>query len=194
MRITIALAILALTSLPQTVCAQRKPLSPEARRLTEALAELRKSPNDSAAQEHYLKAFPRTYKDFLKTFGYPGELYDGHDYILLLPSLANLHEEEVGNLLIQLGKDGVKEADAPSYLQDATATYAGQCTKTFATLVNRLPRKESAKLIEFLADVENHGAYQSYQDTIDHLKSLGQMRLAMELELARERRSRQPHG
>ncbi len=194
MRTTIALVVLVLTSLPLTVCAQERPPSPEARRLSDALAELQKSPDDSAVQEKYLSAFPHAYKEFLGLFGYHHELYDGHNFISFLPSLAKSHETEVGNLLVQLSKDAQKEADAPSYLQDATATYASQYTKTFATLVNRLPRKERANLIEFLADVENHSAYTEYQDAIDHLKNLGQIRLAKELEVAREKRSRQPQG
>jgi hypothetical protein len=49
-------------------------------------------------------------------------------------------------------------------------------------------------LVDFLADVENHSAYKDYQETIDHLKSLGQNRLANEFEVARKKRSQQPHG
>jgi len=194
MRMTITVALFVLATLPPIAYAQEKPLSPEARRLSDALTELKAHPDDSTAQERYLETFPRTYKDFLNLFGYHHELYDGHEFIDLLPLLADRHETEVGSLLVQLSKDAEKEADAPTYLQQATAIYASHYTKTFATLVNQLTRKQRMSLVDFLADVENHSAYKDYQETIDHLKSLGQNRLANEFEVARKKRSQQPHG
>ena len=194
MRMTITVALFVLATLPPIAYAQEKPLSREARELSDALTEMKSHPGDAAAEERYLKAFPRTYKDFLRLFGCPGELCDGHDFILRLPALAQRHEREVGNLLVELSKDAEKEADAPTYLQQAPAIYASHYTKTFATLVNQLTRKQRMSLVDFLADVENHSAYKDYQETIDHLKSIGQNRLANEFEVARKKRSQQPHG
>ena len=188
-------AFVALTALlPPRFQAQEKPLSPQARRLTDALTKLEENSDDSSVQEQYLKAFPHTYRDFLGLFDYHRELYDGYDFTSVLPSLAKYHETEVGNLLTQLSKDAQKEADAPSHLQHATAAYASRYTRTFALLLNRLPEKERMHLIVFLADVENFSAYPDYQTTIDHLKSLGQNRLAKEFEAARKKRSQQPQG
>jgi hypothetical protein len=151
-------------------------------------------PDNSSIQERYLMAFPHTYKDFLGLFDYHRELYDGHDFISVLPSLAKHHETEVENLLVQLSKDAEKEADAPSYLQDVTAEYASRYTKTFTLLVNRLPGNERTLLIVFLSDVENFSVYPDYQTTIDHLKSLGHNHLAKEFEVARKKRSQRPQA
>jgi hypothetical protein len=173
--------------------AQQKPLSPKAQRLSEALLQLMSSPNDSAIQEHYLKLFPQDYKDFLELFDLDRELYDGHEYILALPSLAKNHELEVGRLLIQLSKDAHYEADALSYLQHDTAAYAGEHTKIFASLLGQLSAAKQSQLITFLADVENHAAYKEYQPIIDHLKTLGENELAHKFEIARSERSKRHH-
>jgi len=194
MQSVIAAVFVVLITLPLLIYAQKKPLSPEARRLTDALAELQRNPDDSFVQERYLKAFPRTYKDFLALFDLDQELYDGHNFIRVLLPLAKRHETELGNLLVQLSKDGEYEADAPGDLQHATAAYASRYTKTFATLVNQLSPQERTHLIDFLADVELHAAYRDYQGIIDHLKDLGQDRLAKEFEVARKKRSQRPEG
>jgi len=173
---------------------QEKRLSPEGRKLTDALVELQKSPGDPAAQERYLKAFPNDFKTFLELFDLDRELYDGHEYINVLPSLAKNHEVELGILLVQLSKGAHRDADAPNHLQHVAAAYAGQYTKTFVSSIKELSPTERANLITFLADVENHGAYIEYQDIIDGLKSIGQDGLAKEFEVARQKRTRQPHG
>ena len=173
--------------------AQQKALSLKAQKLSEALGQLMSSPNDSAIQERYLELFPQDYKDFLELFDLDKELYDGHEYILVLPSLAKNHELEVGKLLVQLSKDAHYEADAPKYLQMDTAAYAGEHTKTFASLLSQLPAAKQSQLITFLADVENHDAYKEYQPIIDHLEALGEYDLARKFEFARSERSRRHH-
>jgi predicted glycoside hydrolase/deacetylase ChbG (UPF0249 family) len=187
---TLAIAFFLLIASPSFVHAQGNTLSPEGRNLTDALAKLHEKPQNPEVQEEYLKLFPHQYKDFLGLFDFRKELYDGHDFIIVLPALAGNHEAEVGSLLVHLSKDAHKEADALSYLQDATAVYASQHTKTFAELVSRLSPGEHTNLITFLADVENYRSYKEYQDVINQLKALGQDGLAKEFEVARERRSR----
>ncbi len=177
----------------QWVHAQGKPALADAPKLTVALANLRKNPDDPTAQQRYLYSFPNTYARFLQLFEPGRQLYDGFEYISVLPSLAGKDEKGVGELLIRLSKDAHYEADAPSYLQDATAAYASQHTKMFVELVNELPIEKRAHLIVFLADVENHSAYPHYQETIDHLNDLGERCLAEEFRIAREQRQRQPH-
>jgi hypothetical protein len=185
--------------------AQEKTLSPEARSLSEALVGLQNSPNDPAVQERYLKAFPQNYKDFVKLFGSDrelaigvfdtgGELYDGHEFILVLPSLAKNNEAEVGRLVVQLGKDAHWAGDALNALQEATVVYGDEHTKTFAALVGRLSAAERANLVTFLAHAENYAAYPEYQTLIDHLKGIGQDQLAKEFEAAREKGRQRPRG
>jgi hypothetical protein len=173
--------------------AQEKRLSDRARALSDALTELQKKPNDPVAQQRYLSAFPHDYKSFLQLFDLDQELCDGYDFISVLPSLAKNHRAEVGALLVGLSKDAHWEADAPNYLQNDTLTYAGQHTTTLVSIVDKLSSPDRVNFITFLADTEYHGAYKEYQELIDHLRALGQSRLAKEFEAARAKRKRQPH-
>jgi hypothetical protein len=173
-----------------TTTAQQKPLSPEAQRLSDALAELQKKPGDSVAQEQYLKAFPHDYKSFLALFDLGRELYDGHEFIFVLSPLAKDHEVELGRLLIQLSKDAKWDADAPNYLRNETVVYGVQHTKTFATLLQQLQPAERANLITLVAHAENFAAYPEFQELMDNLKSLGQNDVAKQLETARADRER----
>ena len=191
---TTVIVFLLLFTPPLSIHGQEKQLSTEGRRLTDALVELQKKPNDLGAQERYLEAFPHDFKRFLELFDFRHELYDGHEYIDVLPLLAKNHEAELGTLLVKLSKDAHKDADAPSYLQSVTAVYAGQHTKTFVSLINQLPPSQHSNVITFLADVESHDVYKEYQDIIDRLKNLGENHLAKEFEVAREKRMRRPHG
>jgi hypothetical protein len=186
-RILTAVAFLLLLS-PILVTAQEK-LSPEAHKLSDALASLKATPDDSVVQEEYLNTFPHDYGTFLKLFVYGHELADGFDFIMVLPSLAKNHEAETGRILVQLSKDAHKEADAPTYLQMTTATYAAQYTKTFANLLQQLPSAAHANLVTFVADVENHAVYSQYQQIIDHMTEIEQIDLANEFKQAREKRS-----
>ena len=177
-----------------SVQGEEKHLSGRARALSDALTELQKKSDDPLLQQRYLDAFPRDYKSFLQLFDIGQELTDGYDFISILPSLAKEHDAEVGALLVGLSKDAQWEADAPSYLQMATATYGGQHTATLVSIVEKLSSSERGNLITFLADVENHSSYKEYQQVIDNLKALGQDKLAKEFETARRRRSKQPHN
>ena len=192
--IVVALFVVMSTSLLIQAQDKQTSMSPRERELAEAWAALKKNPHDSKTQELYLNAFPHNYKEFVAFFVDGRNFSDGFDVIMLLPSLAENHADELGKLLIELGRDAKWDADAPNYLQDVTTVYAGQHAKTFASLINQLPPKDHSNLITFLADKENHAAYKEYQDVIDRLRSIGQDRLAKEFEVAREKRVRQPHG
>jgi hypothetical protein len=173
--------------------AQERQLSSRASELTQALAALRTSPDDSGAQERYLKAFPHNYREFLHLFDLDHELYDGHDFIDALSLTGKDHAAELGELLVGLAKDAYHDADAPSYLQQVTAVYAGQHPKTFAELCKQLSPQKQTQLITFLADAEAHYSYPEYQAVIDGLKRIGEDKLAIRFEEARTRRERQPH-
>jgi hypothetical protein len=190
------MAFFVLVSTSLLIHAQDKQASlpPREHELAAAWAALNKNPQDTKTQELYLKAFPHNYEEFVAFFVDGHNFSDGFDEIMILPSLAENHTDELGKLLVELGRNAKWDADAPNYLQHVTAVYAGQHTKTFVSLINQLPPKDHANLITFLADKENHAAYKEYQDLIDGLRSIGQDHLAKEFEVAREKRLRQPHA
>ena len=185
---------LLLAVLSSSAPAQEKQLSPVARKLKEALADLQRKPNDPIIQKRYLLAFPRDYKSFLELFDFERELSDGYEYIAILLMLSKSHEREVGILLVQLGGDAHYEADAPGYLQHATSIYGSEHTQMFVRFLKRLPTGKQAQLIAFLADVENPAAYPEYQSIIDHLKILGDNDVAHKFEVAREKRASEPNN
>ena len=187
------LIYLLLICLSTAGSANQKTVSDAAQQLTLALTQVKKAPDDRNVQERYLEAFPQTYKSFLELFDLDHPLYDGRDYVETLYSLAGSHALEVGGLLVQLSKDAHYGGDAPSYLQNATATFGSQHIEIFLALLKQLPAGKQAHLITFLADVENHQAYQEYQLIIDHLKALDEQTVARKFEAARSKRSRQPH-
>jgi hypothetical protein len=173
--------------------AQEKQFSPKARELAEALAALRSSPDDSATRQRYLKTFPRDYREFLSLFDLNHDLYDGHEFIDALPLAGKGHEAELGELLVGLAKGAHYDSDAPSYLQQITAVYAGQHAKTFAGLLKQLPLQKQSQLITFLADVEAHYSYPEYQAIIDGLNRIAEDKLATRFEEARKKREKQTH-
>ena len=118
---------------------QQKTISPKMTNLERALAQLRSTPDDPAAQRRYLDAFPHTYKEYLRLFDLGQPLYDRHDYVEAISSLAKTHELAVGRLLVNLSKDAHYGTDAPAYLQHATCGYGSRHTKTFLDLLKRLP-------------------------------------------------------
>jgi hypothetical protein len=191
---SIAIFVLLTIALSRATRAQLQNLSPPARRLTNALADLRNNPNDSDVEERYLNAFPRSYADFLSLFDYRRELADGHDYIDVLPSLAKLHDEEVGALLWDSARALARTLTPPSSLQAGTATYGSQHTATFAILLEKLSPADRAHVISFLADVENFRGYPEYQTIIDNLKKSRQHALANEFEAARTKRQSAPNN
>lgn len=187
----LALVVLFFCSLHAT--AQDKQHSPTARELAEALTSLRSSPEYSTTQERYLKTFPHDYREFLNLFDVNHDLYDGHDFVDALNLAGNGHEAELGELLVGLAKDAHYDSDAPSYLQQITAVYAGQHAKTFAGLLKQLPFQKQTQLITFMADVEAHYSYPEYQAIIDGLNRIGEGKLATRFEEARKKRKKQSH-
>lgn len=173
--------------------ANPKTTSLEAKHLTQALAQLQKSPADPTVQKLYLETFPHTYAAFLELFEPGRPLYDGEAFIDALYPLAEDHESEVGKLLTQLSKDAHYDADAPSYLQQATASFANHHTEAFLSLLAQLSVVQQHRLISFLADVENHQSYPDYQAIVDHSNALGQSALARKFEAARTERQKRHH-
>lgn len=162
-------------------------------RLKIALGRLQKTPDDASAQREYILAFPQDYASFIRVFDLGKPLYDGHEYVETFSSLANSHEDEIGNTLVSLCGEARYGADAPAYLQQATAVFGSRHTKTFLSLLKALPPNKQAHVINFLTEgVEDFGAYPEYQEIIDRSNALGEAPLAQQFEAARTRRTKQP--
>jgi len=161
-------------------------------KLKAAFTSLKATPNSQAAQHHFLKAFPRTYKKFQAYFGTGGALADGYecDYIFALSALQGHHVAEVGSLLVQLSKDAEYQPSAPSCLQNVMAKYGSSHTKRFAGFLKRLSPQERAQLVTFLAadDLANGP---EYQGIVQNLKDLQEPELAKEFQQAQAERSKQ---
>ncbi|MGC2742142.1 MAG: hypothetical protein WA672_03080, partial [Candidatus Angelobacter sp.] len=164
--------------------------SPE--RLQAAFSSLKATPNSRAAQHHYLKAFPPTYKRFQAYFGTGGALADGNecDYIFALSALQSHHVAEVGSLLVHLSKDAESQGNAPSCLQNVMANYGSHFTRSFAGFLHQLSAQHRGQLIDFLAEVEA-ATYPEYQAIIQNLKGLQETDLAKEFQQAQTERSGQ---
>jgi hypothetical protein len=165
-----------------------KTLSTEASALKQAFADLELNPDDLAVQERYLSLFPKDFPSFARLFAPRdfSELYDGQDYIAALGSLSPRYSEAVGEQLIRLSKDAPSGCcDALSHLRNAMANYAVNDTKIFVQLLKRCGRNNVVSIIRYLADVENHSAYEEYPLIISKLRKLGEEDLAKQFEQAR---------
>jgi hypothetical protein len=192
----LAMYLVLLLSMPSWSVAAPQPLhraqTPE--RLKAAFTSLKAAPNSRAMQHRYLKAFPRTYKEFQAYFGTGGALADGYecDYIFALSTLQSHHVAEVGSLLVQLSKDAEYQPNAPSCLQNVMAKYGNGHTKRFAGLLHQLSPQERGQLVSFLAAAELANGPE-YQGIIQNLKDLQETELAKEFQQAQAERSKQSH-
>jgi hypothetical protein len=158
-----------------------------------ALGHLKKAPHDRSAQLEYIHAFPHDYASFVRLFDLGKRLYDGHEYVEAFSALANIHEDEIGSTLTSLCSEARYAADAPEYLQQATAVFWSQHTQKFLSLLKALPARKRAHIINFLTEgVEDFAAYPEYQRIVDHSNALGETTIAQQFETARTRRTEQP--
>jgi hypothetical protein len=191
-RVAIHLALLLLALCSAIAAAQPLSHAATAEKLKAAFTSLKATPNSRAAQHHYLKAFPHSYKRFQAYFGAGGALADGNecDYIFALSALQSHHVAEVGSLLVQLSKDAEYQGNAPTCLHNVMANYGSRYTKIFAGLLHQLSPQERGQLINFLADVESAN-YPEYRAIIQNLKGLNEPDLAKEFQQAQAERSKQ---
>ena len=186
------LALLVL--LPSLSIAAAQPIhhaqTPE--RLKAAFTSLKATPNNRVAQHRYLKAFPRTYKQFQAYFGTGGALADGYecDYIFALSTLQSHHVAEVGSLLVQLSKGAEYHPNAPSCLQNVMAKYGNRHTKQFAAFLHQLLPQERGQLVAFLAAAGLANGPE-YQGIVQNLRDLQEADLAKEFQQAQAERSKQ---
>jgi hypothetical protein len=189
-RVAIYLALLTLFSSIAVGQPLHHAQTPE--RLKAAFTSLKATPNSRAAQHRYLKAFPRSYKNFQAYFGTGGALADGYecDYIFALSTLQSHHVAEVGTLLVQLSKDAEYHPSAPSCLQNVMAKYGNHYTRRFAGLLHQLSSQERGQLVAFLAEADLANGPE-YQGILQNLKDLQETDLVKEFQQAQAERSKQ---
>src|ERR1700687_4465784 len=100
-----------------------------AEQLRIALGRLQKTPDDTSTQQEYIHAFPHDYASFVRLFDLGKALYDGNEYVEAFSSLGDSHEDEIGSTLTSLCSEARYDADAPEYLQHATAVFGSRHTE-----------------------------------------------------------------
>lgn len=184
MRISIFILILLMTS---NVMAAVSPLSAELERLRQSI-ELNSS---HSAKSEYLRTFPRTCTTFKKRFYGKdlNELYPTHEkHLALLQSLFGENPKEVVAIWFGVATGCAWEADALGYLQHQLVGFGATDTKAFAVALLAKPVAEQISIIRFLADVENHEAYDEYKVIQRNLKQLGFGKLEKEFGTAKKER------
>jgi hypothetical protein len=178
---------------------QTEKLIPEALAIKTAYNKLQDHPDSAELQKKYIDLFPdnsTVFRNVFQTLNFD-QLYNNSNlYIYKLRDIWDRQPDLIGYKLIRLCI-GFKswEADAIGYIQDLTVEYANAHIRIFITKVNHLSNDDQNALITFLADVENHSDYKSYQSLIDNLKKNDQTDLAVKFEKARElRKSKNDHG
>lgn len=168
-------------------------LSPESKKIAFACTQLKNHAGLKQYQLAYLESFPANKKAFVAVFNPEDftQLYDNaYDYIVEFTNLAKYYPVEVIGKEINIGKDMVWEADAPGYLQQSIVDLGNRYPAIFSKKLHTLPVSQVDGLIRFLADVENHKSYHTYQTLIESLNKLGEKALATKLVIARKLRMR----
>jgi hypothetical protein len=70
------------------------------------------------------------------------------------------------------------DADAVSFVQNFTITFAYTNTEIFLDILRDKKQSEINTLVTFLADVENHKSYSIYQNVIQKLKLKNRKKLS----------------
>jgi len=161
----------------------------------ERLRQIAEATPTQSTEMAYLNAFPATFQKFKFTFYGEtglGELYDKHqDHLMLLEKLSKKYPTKVLSIWLNVATYGEWDADAIGILQDQLISYAANNTKKFAEAILSKPLKQRLSIIKFLADVENHSAYEEYKKTVENLKVLGLKELSKQFLKAKEERKKQ---
>jgi hypothetical protein len=142
-------------------------------------------------EQRYLKNFPSTFNKFKMVFygNNLDELYPVHEeHLQLLANLYQKYPEQVKSIWFGVATNGSWDADALGILQHQIATYCAENTKQFAKDIQSKQAKARRSIIKFLADVENHDAYEEYKTIMKNLQVSGFKELYKEFELAKKRR------
>jgi len=186
--------LLAISSLLFIATGFSPTLIPEALKLQTAFANLSADPDNKRLQENYIAAFPTDTKTFLIVFQQEkfDQLYsESNKYINELERCSTSFPEKAMSKCINIGKNLIWDADAVGELQQISVTLNARYISVFISLYKNLKNKEQENLIQFYANVENHGTYKIYQDLIDKLNSVGQRDISEKLETARTSRKLQ---
>lgn len=161
----------------------------------ERLRQIAEATPTLSTEMAYLNAFPATFQKFKLTFYGKtgvGELYDkAEDHLTLLEKLSKKYPAKVLSIWLNVATSGEPDADAIGILQHQLANYAAYNTRKFAEAILSKPLKQRLSIIKFLADVENHSAYEEYQRTVENLKVLGFKELLKQFLKAKEEREKQ---
>ncbi|HLQ24460.1 MAG TPA: hypothetical protein VK138_01120 [Acidiferrobacterales bacterium] len=172
-------------------------LSDTAHKVRAAFLSLQSNPNNVKSWEEYLDLFPKTKSEFKQIFDPDdfSELYNNsHEYIFILNSAPEMKRKLVSEKVVSITKGGAPGCcDAWSALHSVAATYAIQDTSSFVSLLKKLKLPERQNVIKFIADQENHRAFEEYQIIINKLKELNENEIAKEFENARTLRMKAKH-
>jgi len=190
MRIIISIVLVLMAS---HVLAAVSPMSARLEKLRQAVESV---PIDSS-QKEYLQVFPHTCSTFKKTFYGTDldELYPTHEqHLALLQRLSAKYPKEVISIWLGVATNCAWKADALGYLQHQLAGFGATDTKAFAAALLAKSTDQRRSIIRFLADVENHEAYDEYKMIQKNTKQLGLVKLEKEFAAAKkERMSRRDH-
>jgi hypothetical protein len=193
------LILIILVSINLTTYSQTDKLVPEAQTIKTAYDNLMKNPDNKDIQKKYVSVFPENADVFKQVFHSPtfDQLYmDSHLYIFKLAEFSKDYPDLVGDKLIKLCI-GLKkwDADAIGHIQHVTMGYANLNCLDFIGLIKKLNKQDLNTLTTFLADVENHSAYDEYQNFMDKLKLNNETGLFDLFKKAKETRiSQKDHG
>jgi hypothetical protein len=172
-------------------------LSDSSRKIKNQLSLLQNNINDSQLWDEYLQVFPRNRAEFKKIFDPDdfSQLYNSSEqYIYIFNSAPDNKRLSIFKRIISIIKEDASGCcDAWSALQIVATEYTLNDTKNFLSILKSCKLNEREKVIEFLADVENHYQYKPYQSIIDKLNKIDEHNIAMEFETARTKRMKVRH-
>lgn len=166
-------------------------LSARSKQIKNAYEELENDTGSKKNQLTYLHIFPTSSKEFKEIFDPKdfGQLYnDSYKYIEAFVKLDKYYPMQVIDKAVDIGKNLIWDADATGQIQQEIVNMGNKYIAVFIKKLESLASNEKAKLITFLADVENHKAYPEYQQLIQSLDNNGQHNLAKQFTDARSRR------
>ena len=190
MKIIISIVLILMAS---QVLAAISPLSAKLEKLRQSV----ESASTDSSEKEYLQALPHMCTTFKETFYGKDldELYPIHEqHLALLQRLSAKYPKETISIWLGVATNCAWEADALGILQHQLAGFGATDTKAFAAALLAKPTAQRGSIIRFLADVENHEAYNEYKVIQKNLKQLGLVKLEKDFAAAKkERMSRRDH-
>ncbi len=168
-------------------------LIPDAVKIKSAYELLVADTSNKKLQESFVAAFPSNTKSFLRVFQskHFDQLYnESYNYLYLFEKCAATYPKEVLSKCINISKTLVWDADAVGQLQEITISLSVKYPIIFIIEYRTLSIVGQNGLISFYADIENFNTYPEFQELVDKLKSMGQLKIAQQLENAKEKRKK----